>query len=121
LANAALALVWTACGPPAAPLEPSREARAEAAGIFTNHCAECHGPLGKGDGRHAATLKVRPRNFADPVWQLAVSDKHLEQVILRGGASVGKSAEMPAHPELATKPEVLVALRQHLRVLAYVP
>jgi mono/diheme cytochrome c family protein len=115
-----VAQAW-ACSPPPAPPEPSREARAEAARIFSERCASCHGPLGKGDGPRGARLARRPRNFADPTWQLAVSDKHLEKVILNGGASVGKSPDMPANPDLAGKPEVLMALRQHVRVLAYTP
>ncbi len=121
LLAALLAVQLWGCGPAPAPPEPSREARAEAAHIFSKRCATCHGPLGKGDGPRAHTLKRPPRNFADPVWQLAVSDKHLEQVILHGGASVGKSADMPANPDLADKPDVMIALRQHLRVLAYTP
>jgi mono/diheme cytochrome c family protein len=117
-----VALVSSAvgCGPRPSP-EPSREARAQAAQIFNTRCATCHGPLGKGDGPRAATLKPRPRNFADPVWQLAISDRHLERVILEGGPSVAKSVVMPANPDLADRPEVLVALRQHVRVLAYTP
>jgi mono/diheme cytochrome c family protein len=121
LAAVVLLLETEGCGPPPAPPEPSREARAQAAQIFAKRCAECHGPLGKGDGPRAHTLRPPPRNFADPVWQLAISDKHLEQVILNGGPSVGKSKEMPANPELANNPEVLMALRQHVRVLAYAP
>jgi mono/diheme cytochrome c family protein len=109
------------CNPPPAPPEPSREARAEAAQIFSVRCSSCHGPLGKGDGPRASKLSRRPRNFADPTWQLAVSDKHLEKVILGGGTAVGKSPDMPANPDLASKPEVLMALRQHVRVLAYAP
>lgn len=109
------------CKPSPMPPEPSREARAEAAQIFISRCATCHGPLGKGNGPRAAKLSRKPRNFADPVWQLAVNDRILEKVILGGGASVGKSSEMPANPDLADKPEVMVALRQHVRVLAYVP
>ena len=111
----------SACSQPPAFAEPSREARAAAAKVFATRCAECHGPLGKGDGPKAASLKPRPRNFADPVWQLAISDRHLEKVILEGGAAVGKSSEMPAHPDLANNPEIMTALRQHLRVLAYAP
>jgi mono/diheme cytochrome c family protein len=123
LCSLALLLITPAAvGCSTAPMpEPSREARAEAAQIFATRCASCHGPLGKGDGPRGAKLSRRPRNFADPVWQLAISDRHLEKVILEGGASVGKSSEMPPNPDLAHKPEVMVALRQHLRVLAYTP
>jgi mono/diheme cytochrome c family protein len=99
--------------------EPSREARAEAAEIFNTRCAKCHGPLGHGDGPEAAKLAKPPRNFADPTWQLAISDRILEKAILEGSAAVGKSAEMPGNPDLKDKPEIMAALRQHVRVLAY--
>ena len=100
---------------------PRRAARAEAAKIFDTRCASCHGPLGKGDGAEAGKLREPPRNFADPTWQLAISDRVLEKAILEGGPAVGKSDEMPAHPDLAERPEILAALRQHVRVLAYAP
>lgn len=98
--------------------EVSPELAAEAAKLFADRCARCHGLLGKGDGPDAKTLDPRPRNFADPSWQLAVPDTQLEKVIVQGGPATGKSTAMPAHPELASRRELLVALRQHLRVLA---
>jgi len=116
-----VALQGLACQAAPSQAEPSREARSQAAAIFNTRCARCHGPLGKGDGPEAAKLSKRPRNFGDPTWQLAVSDQHLEKVIVEGGAAVGKSAEMPPNPDLAGKPEVMTALRQHVRVLTYTP
>jgi mono/diheme cytochrome c family protein len=118
-AAAALQLLMLGCQEPRQNVEPSREARAEAAKIFADRCARCHGRLGKGDGPEASELKKPPRNFADPTWQLAISDRVLEKAILEGSAAVGKSDEMPGNPDLADKPEVLTALRQHVRVLAY--
>jgi mono/diheme cytochrome c family protein len=99
----------------------SAQAKAEAAALYGERCASCHGVAGKGDGPEAAKLKQRPRNFSDPTWQLAVPDHHLQKVIVQGGPAVGKSPEMPAHPDLGTRPQVLAALRQHLRVLAASP
>lgn len=104
-----------------APDKLSPEAKAEAAGLFRERCAKCHGPLGKGDGPDAHTLIPRPRNFSDPTWQLAVSDKHIDKIIQYGGASVGKSKQMPANPDLVNRPELLVALRQHVRILSEMP
>jgi len=106
---------------PPAPDSLSDEAKAEAAAIFHDRCANCHGSLGKGDGPNARSLKPRPRNFSDPTWQLAVSDRHIDKIIQFGGVSVGKSAQMPGNPDLVKRPEVLVALRQHVRVLAAQP
>lgn len=97
---------------------PSPALQAEALAVYHDQCARCHGVLGKGDGPDARTLKRRPRNFSDPTWQLAVPDRLLDKVIVEGGGAVNKSSEMPAHPELAKRPDLLVAVRQHLRVLA---
>jgi len=129
LSRAMCASLWTGavalvaavgCAGPST-IEPSREARAEAAEIYGERCATCHGVVGKGNGPEVAKLKTKPRNFGEPTWQLAISDRELEKVILGGGAAVGKSDEMPANPDLADKPEVLTALSQHVRVLVHVP
>ena len=53
----------------------SPEAVAQAEQIFASRCAKCHGAKGKGDGPEAAKLNPRPRNFSDPTWHLAVSDR----------------------------------------------
>lgn len=126
LRDGLLALLLTACavscsGKHAAADAISEQARAEAAEVFGKRCASCHGTAGKGDGPEAAKLTPRPRNFSDPTWHLAVPDHQLEKVIVQGGAAVGKSAQMPAHPDLASRPELLAALRLHLRVLAASP
>lgn len=96
-------------------------AKAEAAQIFSTRCTPCHGPLGKGDGPASAGLNPKPRNFSDTTWQLAVSDGHLEKIIQYGGAAVGKSPAMPANPDLMSRPEVVTALRLHVRSLAPAP
>ncbi len=97
---------------------PSPALQAEALTVYHDRCARCHGVLGKGNGPDARKLKQRPRDFSDPTWQLAVPDRLLDKVIVQGGEAGNKSPEMPAHPELAKRPDLLVALRQHLRVLA---
>lgn len=112
---------WSACGGATAPDDTPQvtpELRAEAMTLYGERCARCHGTLGKGDGPDAVKLSLRPRAFADPTWQLAVPDRQLEKVIVQGGAAVGKSPAMPAHPELGARPTQLAALVQHLRVLA---
>ncbi len=112
---------WSACGSATAPADTRQvtpELQAEAITVYGERCSRCHGPLGQGDGPDAAKLSVRPRAFADPTWQLAVPDRQLEKVIVQGGAAVGKSPAMPAHPDLGTRPVQLAALVQHLRVLA---
>jgi len=125
----AAALCFAATGCSAASDEQARiaaaaaspQTKAEAEQTFSKLCARCHGPLGKGDGPDAHKLTPRPRNFSDPTWHLAVSDQALDRVIVEGGAAVGKSSLMPAHPDLAKRPALLLALRQHLRALAIMP
>jgi len=114
--------------PAARPAEPAPEpeptagdddgaAMATARKIFATRCATCHGPEGRGDGPGSAGLDPKPRNFQDPEWQASVSDEHIQQIILYGGAAVGKSPTMPGNPDLQGKPEVVEALVAHIRSL----
>lgn len=100
-----------------APAVDAATAQAEADKIFSERCATCHGPGGAGDGPASAGLVPKPRNFHDQAWQQSVSDQHIEQIIQYGGAAVGKSVTMPANPDLTSKPEVVAALRAHVRSL----
>jgi mono/diheme cytochrome c family protein len=83
--------------------------------LVATRCTPCHGPSGGGDGPASAGLTPKPANFAAAEWQKAVTDEHIEKIILYGGMAVGKSAAMPPNPDLGSKPEVVTALRQHLR------
>lgn len=105
---------------PAAAAAPSGGAAAiaEAKQIFETRCFTCHGMTGAGDGPASAGLTPPPRNFQDPAWQASVTDEHISQIIQYGGAAVGKSPAMPANPDLMSKPEVVDALRAHVRALA---
>ena len=80
---AAAPLVETAC-PPA----------------YQSRCAACHGNAGRGDGPSAAMLHPTPRDLSDAHFLRFRSDEALKKVIVEGGASVGLSAVMPAHPDL---------------------
>jgi mono/diheme cytochrome c family protein len=101
---------------PPAGVDPARS-RAAAAEIFSTRCMPCHGASGMGDGPASAGLTPRPRNFHDVDWQSSVSDTHIEQIIQYGGAAVGKSPAMPSNPDLSSKPELVTALREHVRDL----
>jgi mono/diheme cytochrome c family protein len=104
--------------PPAPPASTNPAAAAqEAEEIFSTRCVTCHGPQGAGDGPASAGLTPKPRNFRDGTWQESVSDAHIENIIRYGGAAVGKSAAMPANPDLTGKPAVVAALREHVRSL----
>lgn len=114
-------------GPTPPPSEPAGdgfeetvppEARAEAKQIFATNCATCHGEEGRGNGPGASALAVQPRNFHDPEWQRSTSDERIEKVIVYGGAVVGLSPAMAANPQLSSKPQVVAALREHVRSFA---
>jgi mono/diheme cytochrome c family protein len=88
---------------------------AEAKQLFAERCANCHGVNGAANGPGSKELDPRPRNFQDPGWQTSVTDAYIEQIVFQGGAAVGKSAVMPAQPDLADKPEVVTALCEYIR------
>jgi mono/diheme cytochrome c family protein len=100
---------------PPAPVAGASPADAEANEIFATRCAPCHGATGHGDGIAAAALTPHPRNFSDATWQTTITDASLERVIREGGEAVGKSALMPANPDLAPRPEIIAALRARVR------
>jgi len=85
---------------------------------FQTVCASCHGLDGHADSVTAKALSVRPRDYTDVEWQRQVTDEHLRKVIVEGGAAVGKSALMPASPDLADTPEVVDALVKKVRSFA---
>ena len=87
----------------------------EAEGIFKTRCTTCHGASGKGDGPAAAGLNPKPRDMTDPAWQKSVTDEQIEKIIKSGGPAVGKSPLMPGNPDLASKPDVIKALRVLVR------
>jgi mono/diheme cytochrome c family protein len=94
------------------------ETQAAADAIWQSRCATCHGATGKGDGAAAAALTPKPRDFSSPSWQASVTDEHIEKIIAQGGQPLGLSMLMPANPDLVSKPDVIKALRAHVRGLA---
>lgn len=89
--------------------------RIEADEIFASRCQPCHGPTGAGDGPASNGLSPKPRNFHDAAWQSSVTTEHITKIIRYGGASVGKSAAMPANPDLVDKGGVVAALTGKVR------
>ena len=104
-----------AAAPAATPAAIPAAAMEQAQTIFATRCAMCHGSGGKGDGPAGAALNPHPRDMTDAAWQKSVTDEHIEQIIAGGGPAVGKSPMMPANPDLASKPDVIKALRQLVR------
>jgi len=80
-------------------VEAPKTVSAQTKEVFQSRCAPCHGPSGHGDGPGAANLLPRPRDFHDSSWQRSVTDQDIENIIRRGGSSVGKSPLMPPNPD----------------------
>ncbi len=65
--------------------------------LYRQYCAVCHGATGEGDGPNAPFLEDdRPRDLTDPRYMSRLSDRELLEVILGGGAALGRSRFMPA-------------------------
>ena len=97
---------------------PSRAAAgqpSQAQAMFNTVCVMCHGPDGTGNGPAASTLNPKPRNYTDPAWQSSVTDDQIKEIILKGGAGVGKSPAMPGNPQLQDHQDVLDGLVQIIR------
>lgn len=92
-------------------------AKAEADTVWQTRCTTCHGAGGKGDGAAATALNPKPRDLTLATWQAGVTDEHIEKIIAEGGQAVGLSMLMPANPDLTSKPDVIKALRAHVRSL----
>jgi mono/diheme cytochrome c family protein len=66
---------------PATPAAPSDLEQGRA--IYERHCADCHGPEGKGDGQQATSLSPRPGNLISAHTSVK-SDQELLQIIAKG-------------------------------------
>ncbi len=98
---------------PAAPVP--EDPATTAANIFRGRCSVCHGQTGHGDGPGGAVLTPKPRVFTDATWQDSVKDEQLREIIVKGGAAVGKSPGMPPNPDLEQKPDVVGELVKVIR------
>ncbi|MCB8943928.1 MAG: c-type cytochrome [Ardenticatenaceae bacterium] len=64
--------------------------------IFAERCANCHGPLGEGNGELAANLPQPPRNYADPAWRRTAVPAELFNSITNGIIASGMPPFGPA-------------------------
>ncbi len=117
-AVAVLAAVFSLIASIASAEEIPAAATAEADTVWQQRCVTCHGATGKGDGAAAAALNPKPRDLTLASWQASVTDEHIEKIIVGGGQAVGLSMLMVGNPDLASKPDVVKALRVHVRSLA---
>jgi mono/diheme cytochrome c family protein len=66
--------------------------------LYMSACVPCHGEAGKGDGPASLALNPKPRNLTEPGYIAQLDDRHLFELISRGGIAVNKSVQMPAFP-----------------------
>ncbi len=70
--------------------------------VFKTYCILCHGANGEGDGRASKIHDPKPANLTLSF----LSDAQKEIIIRNGGASVGRSAVMPAWGEHLTAEQI---------------
>jgi mono/diheme cytochrome c family protein len=81
--------------------------------LYTQYCATCHGPAGKGDGISGQNLPIKPQDLTEGRVLNPLPDHFLFRVIQQGGQAVGLSPLMPAFtPTLGD--------RQIREVIAYI-
>ena len=114
-----LAALAGACGKSSEPLSRGKPSPAQV--LWDTKCAVCHGITGAGNGPNADQFDPRPHDYTDPAWQASVTDDQIKEIILRGGANMGKSAAMPSHTLLRDRPEVLDGLVKIIRGLGKHP
>jgi mono/diheme cytochrome c family protein len=95
---------------------PAARTATSAAALYGRFCASCHGARGRGDGRNARFLPVRPAVHADSAYMSSRSDDRLFDAIYAGGYPLGRSVTMPPFGETLTGSEVWSLVR-HLREL----
>lgn len=81
------------------PVIDSQESLLNGRKLFVQHCAVCHGRLGRGDGPGAAGLPNPPADFLDFAHSAHYGPGEKYWIIANGSADLG----MPAHPQLAPK------------------
>ena len=88
------------------PLAATPDSLAAGAELYRAHCATCHGPTGRGDGRLAAAAAAygaRPSNLADATWQHGGSDGEIF-VAIRDG--IGPDFAMDAYGGRLAEPAI---------------
>jgi mono/diheme cytochrome c family protein len=79
--------------------------RADAAALYAEHCAGCHGKEGHGDGPTAAELKFRPRDFKAGSFAFGNTTEAMVKTIL-AGIPGEETARMPPFKGILTVAEI---------------
>lgn len=87
----------------------SPSAAADAATIYANRCAFCHGISGRGDGPAGIALKPPPRDLADAEYWKSADPKVIKDVITNGKPG----SAMVAYKDILS-PEEIDALVKHV-------
>ena len=88
------------------PVPATPDSVATGAALYATHCATCHGPTGRGDGRLAAAAAAygaRPSNLADATWRHGGSDGEIF-VAIRDG--IGPDFAMDAYRARLAEPDI---------------
>ena len=87
------------------PLPRTRETLDRGATVYTENCASCHGPTGRGDGGAGRELAPAPGNLA---WlsqmPMVRRDPFMYWTVAEGGASLGSA--MPAFKDTLSKDDI---------------
>ena len=78
---------------------PETAGAQNAASVYAQKCAQCHGPKGNGDGPAGQVMAPPPAPFSTTL--KGKSDSWIGSVITQGGPAVGLSPGMPPHPNLS--------------------
>jgi len=73
---------------------------------YDTYCAQCHGVQRNGKGVNTIGLSVQPRDHSDTVGMSSLPPTQMFTAIKSGGASVNKSALMPAWGSVMTDDEI---------------
>ena len=79
---------------------------AASAHVYDTYCAQCHGVQRNGKGVNTIGLSVQPRDHSDTVGMSSLPREQMIKAITDGGASVNKSALMPAWSAVLSKEQI---------------
>lgn len=90
----------------AVPVQGAGEDAGRGKATYGELCAKCHGSAGKGDGKEAATLSVKPKDLTDCPRMSAFTEDQLVRIVKGGGTAGGLSKDMPAYGDALDDAEI---------------
>ncbi len=75
-------------------------------GLYEYYCALCHGKTGNADGFNSYNLNPPPAKHTDTTLMATLSDAQIQKIIREGGASMGRSPQMPPWGNVLTEREI---------------